>query len=420
MDVKSVFNAAVCVIGIAILLVHTVNILLKKNRRKDENNLLIFVVFTIIHFSTYLTFTLIKPHYTSDTFIMSFYTVFYIMNNVESLLLFAYMLSFVPLSKKTRDISQIANIATFGIFVILDIINIFTHMFFRAESGVYVRADFMFFSQGYQLVIFAIVFVFTVFNKLLSRNERIAFAIYCLLPFVAIVVQNLLPGYAIAYLSIIISIEILFLFINVRKNMQLANEAKKSQEAEIKLMMSQIQPHFIYNTLASISTLIKIDPDKAQETLDNFTEYLRANLSSLSQTSLIPFENELRHIETYLALEKMRFDERLNVIYDIQTTDFMVPPLSVQPLVENSVKHGILKKIEGGTITIKTYENEEAYFVEISDNGVGFAVKNAKNLDNNHIGIENVRYRLTSMVNGDLKIESEIDKGTKVIVKFYK
>ena len=179
MDVKSVFNAAVCVIGIAILLVHTVNILLKKNRRKDENNLLIFVVFTIIHFSTYLTFTLIKPHYTSDTFIMSFYTVFYIMNNVESLLLFAYMLSFVPLSKKTRDISQIANIATFGIFVVLDIINIFTHMFFRAESGVYVRADFMFFSQGYQLVIFAIVFVFTVFNKLLSRNERIAFAIYC-------------------------------------------------------------------------------------------------------------------------------------------------------------------------------------------------------------------------------------------------
>ena len=202
--------------------------------------------------------------------------------------------------------------------------------------------------------------------------------------------------------------------------MQLANEAKKSQEAEIKLMMSQIQPHFIYNTLASISTLIKIDPDKAQKALDNFTEYLRANLSSLSQTSLIPFENELRHIETYLALEKMRFDERLNVIYDIKTIDFMVPPLSVQPLVENSVKHGILKKIEGGTITIKTYENEEAYFVEISDNGVGFAVKNAKNIDNNHIGIDNVRYRLSSMVKGDLKIESEIDKGTKVIAKFYK
>ena len=141
MELKSVFNAAVCAIGIAILLVHTVNILLKKDRRKDENYLLIFVVFTIVHFSTYLAFTLIKPHYTSDSFIMTFYTIFYIMNNVESLLLFTYMLSFVPLNKKTRDISQIANITIFGIFVTFDIINMANAVIAKCKQMGHVLLD---------------------------------------------------------------------------------------------------------------------------------------------------------------------------------------------------------------------------------------------------------------------------------------
>ena len=143
------------------------------------------------------------------------------------------------------------------------------------------------------------------------------------------------------------------------------------------------------------------------------------NLSSLSDTGLIPFENELKHIETYLSLEKMRFEERLNVIFDVQTKDFAVPPLSVQPLVENAVKHGILKKLEGGTVTIKVYETDNAHVVEIIDDGVGFDA-NSITKDRPHIGMENVRYRLSTMCNADLKVTSIIDKGTTAIVTFYK
>ena len=420
MNIQSAFNAAVCVIGIAILLIHTVNILLKKDRRKDENRLLIFVIFTAIHFATYLSFTIIKSYFKSDPLIIGFYTTFYIFNNVESLLFFAYAISYVAINKKVVNALTIISLSIFAIFTLLDVVNIFTHMFFYSSGGVYNRTKIMIISQGYQFIALAMVLVITVFNKKLNITEKIAFCLYCLLPLVAILLQNAFSGYVIGYLSIIVSIEILFLFVNVKKNITLANEARRTKEVEVKMMMSQIQPHFIYNTLASISTLIRIDPDKAQKGLDDFTEYLRANLSSLTDSGLIPFSSELKHIETYLSLEKMRFDDRLSVKYDIQTSEFLVPPLSIQPLVENAVKHGILKKIEGGEIIIKTSKDDNAYIVEISDNGVGFDINSLNKDDNSHIGLNNVKYRVQSMCHGNLLVKSEINKGSTVTVLFYK
>lgn len=420
MDVKSIFNAAVCIIGIAILFIHAANILLKKNRRRDENQLLWFVIFTIVHFATYLSFLIIKVNYKNDDLIIGFYTSFYIMNNMELLFFYFFASNYIDMKKKYKDIITGIILTLFVIYIALDIVNIFTRFFFTSVNGVYQRSSVMIFSQGYQFIAFAVIFALAIFNKKLDITSKIAFAIYCLLPLVAIIIQILLPGYAVAYLSIIVSIEVLFLFVNVRKNMELANEARKTQEAEIKIMMSQIKPHFIYNTLASISTLIKIDSDKAQKALDDFTEYLRTNLSSLTDTGLISFKDELKHVETYLSLEKMRFDERLNIVYDIQEFDFMVPPLSIQPIVENAVKHGIMKKIEGGTVTIKTYENNEMYIIEVSDDGVGFDVELVRKDENKHIGLNNVRYRLSTMCKGSMTISSELDKGTVVTVYIYK
>ena len=420
MSGNAIFNSTVCLIGVAILLVHVVNILFKKNRRKDENRLLVFIIFTIIHFATYYAFTLLKIDYTSNTFIIAFYTTFYIFNNIEVVLLFLYMLSYVELQDKTRKILSIINLVLFGAFIALDIVNIFTGVLFTAVDGEYVRSKLMIISQGYQFVMFAIVLFVTLFNKKLVVREKVAFAIYCLLPLAAILFQNFYKGYAIAYLSIIIAIEILFFFVNVSKNIQIAEEQRKSKDAQIKVMMSQIQPHFIYNSLSSISTLIDIDPNKAQKALDEFTEYLRHNLSSLTETNLIRFEEELRHIEAYVNLEKVRFGDRLIVIYDIGTTEFNVPPLSIQPIVENAIKHGILKRVEGGRLVFKTYETDDAYIVEVTDNGVGFVVSEVNFDENKHVGLKNIEYRLKSMCNADIKIDSELKKGTRVVVTFYK
>lgn len=420
MDNKSIFNLTVCLIGVAILLIHVTDLILKKNKRKDELALIVFLSFTAIHFATYSIFTFIKVNHTSDALIMGFYTTFFIFNNIQLLLFYSYVRLYIDVSLKIKRITTIINLAIFAIFVILDIVNIFTRMFFTSIDGVYTRTKYMFFAQGYQFVAFAIVFLLTIFNQKLNRQEKTALSLYCFIPLVSIIVQNLLPGYAIAYLALIIAIEILFLFVSVKRNFIVIEEEKRNKEAEIKIMMSQIQPHFFYNSLASISTLIEIDPNKAQKALDDFTEYIRHNFSALTQTNLVPFDNELKHIKTYVNLEKVRFNERLKVNYDIKVNNFYLPPLSIQPLVENAIKHGILKRIDGGTLTLKTYENDKAYIVEIIDDGVGFDINNIDFKGNKHIGLNNIYHRIHTMTKGDVKISSEINKGTTVTVYFYK
>lgn len=420
MEGNSIFNATVCIMGILILSIHIANLLAKKGKRADEKGFLDFFVFTAFHFTTYLVFTLVKVVYTSNAYIIAFYTIFYIFNNVEIFLLYRYMNIYVDLPSKTKRVLSIVNITLFAVFVALDIVNAFTGIFFTAENGIYLRSKAMIVSQGYQFVMFVTIIIVTGINKKLNVREKTAFALYCFLPLVAIILQNIFKGYAIAYASIIVAIEVLFFFVNVQKNIDLAKEEEKNKEAQIKIMLSQIQPHFIYNSLSAISTLIAIDPEKAQAGLDDFTEYLRRNLSFLTETKSISFEDELNHIKTYVSLEKMRFGNRVNVIYDTETTDFYVPALSIQPIVENAVKHGILKKLEGGTVTLRSYETDEAYVVEVVDDGVGFRMEDVDFESNRHLGINNVKYRIEKAGNGELTIDSEEGKGARITVAFHR
>ncbi len=415
-----VFNATICILGIIIFAIHAVIILIKKGKKKDEKRLLDFLVLTIIHFSLYLIFTLLKSSYSSNGFITAFYTIFYILNNLEVFLLFRYVQSYVSLSDKTNKIMFLSNISLLCLFVFLDVINIFTGIFFTAENGVYTRSSTMIISQIYQFVLFVSIFFLIVLNKKLNVREKIAFSTYCLLPFVAIILQNFFMGYAIAYASIIVAVEILFAFLNIEKTLEITQQEEKIKEAQTKIMLSQIKPHFVYNSLSSISTLIEIDPKKAQSALDDFTEYLRRNLASLTETRLIPFEDELKHIKTYISLEKMRFGNKINVIYDIQTKDFSVPPLSVQPVVENAIKHGILRKIDGGTLIIKTRKKNFSFVVEVIDDGVGFFPGNVQDDENRHFGLNNIKYRIEKICDGHILVDSEPKKGTHVTITFYK
>ena len=420
MPTNSVFNSLVCIMGILILTIHVVNLMSQVEKRKDEKILLYFFLFTIVHFATYLAFTIIKESYTSNAFIIAFYTVFYIFNNIEVILLFWYARTYIDVGgeKNSRILALISQIG-FVVFVLLDIINIFTGIFFTAKDGVYLRSKTMIISQGYQFIMFSIVVVIAVINKKLNIREKLAFVLYCIIPLLAIILQNVFKGYAIAYASIIISIEILFLFLSVQRNIELVKEEQKYKDVQIKLMLSQIKPHFMYNSLSAISTLITIDPKKAQEALDNFTAYLRMNLTTMTEVKMIPFEDELKHIETYIALEQMRFNDRLKVEFDIQAKDFDVPPLTIQPIVENAVKHGVLKKLEGGTVKLSTKEEDKSYVIEVEDDGIGFNMEDI-NFDNVHVGLNNIKYRLNTMCRSDVSINSEIGKGTKITVIIYK
>lgn len=420
MSSKGVFNAVVCAIGILIFFIHVIGLVIKKDKRRDEKILLNFFLFMIILFTTYLSFDFIREGLKSNVFIITFYTVFYIMNNIAAFIFLNYAKSYISIEPKMEKMLSILNYSAFFVFILLDIINIFTGIFFTAVNGEYVRSSMMILSQGYQFIMFITIFIVVITNDKLKQREKTAFCIYCFLPLAAIILQNIFKGYAIAYASIIIAIEVLYLFVNVQKSIVVAEEKERNRELQIKIMLSQIHPHFIYNSLSSISTLITIDAEKARAAMDNFTEYLRCNLSSLTETKLIPFEDELKHIEAYVACEKMRFGERVNVAYDIKISDFNVPPLSIQPIVENGIKHGILKKLEGGNVMIKTYENADSNVVEIIDDGVGFNMADIELNENLSIGINNVRYRVENICGGRLEMKSEVGKGSHIKVTFPK
>ena len=181
-------------------------------------------------------------------------------------------------------------------------------------------------------------------------------------------------------------------------------------------MTSQIRPHFMYNALTSIAMMCELDPKTAKQATITFAKYLRGNMDSLKQTAPVPFTQELEHLKKYLYIEKLRFDDLLNIEYDIQATDFVLPLLSIQPLVENAVKHGVGMKEDGGTVKISTRETETAYEVVIEDDGVGFDVNEQKDDGRSHVGMENTKKRLRDMCGGEVKITSVIGKGTTAIV----
>ena len=175
------------------------------------------------------------------------------------------------------------------------------------------------------------------------------------------------------------------------------------KENQLKLMMDQIQPHFLFNTLSAIRILIKMEPEMAYDAMYDFSKYLRANIDNVNNIDGIDFASEVDHIKSYVNIEKIRFGDRVNAVYDIQCDDFFVPPLSIQSLVENAIQYGILPKMRGGTIWLRSYETNDYDVVEIEDDGVGFTRDTAAHLfsiyasDDDKVGMESNQVLRTAM-----------------------
>ena len=183
-------------------------------------------------------------------------------------------------------------------------------------------------------------------------------------------------------------------------------------ESRISTMMSQIRPHFIYNTLGSIEQLCKLDPPKAGDLVHNFAKYLRGNFGELDNPKPILMSQEMEHVHHYVSIENVRFPD-MTFNFEMNSEDFHIPALTIQPIVENAIKHGLMKLSKGGTIRVASYETGTDYCVSVVDDGVGFDT-NALLDDRKHVGIRNIRERLKVMVNGTLEIESQVGVGTSV------
>ena len=186
-------------------------------------------------------------------------------------------------------------------------------------------------------------------------------------------------------------------------------------ESRIATMISQIQPHFIYNTLGTIEQLCITEPQAASKLVRNFSLYLRGNFSELDNTKPIRFSQEMNHVKHYTDIEQVRFPD-ITIQYDLRSVEFLLPALSVQPLVENAIKHGLMGLEKGGSVTISAYETNESYVVEVTDDGVGFDM-NAGYDETRHVGIKNIRGRIEAICGGTLTIESKIGSGTKATIR---
>ena len=183
-------------------------------------------------------------------------------------------------------------------------------------------------------------------------------------------------------------------------------------ESRISTMMSQIRPHFIYNTLGSIEQLCRLDPPKAGELVHDFAKYLRGNFGELDNPKPILMSQEMEHVHHYVSIENVRFPD-MTFTFEMKSGDFKIPALTVQPIVENAIKHGLMKLPHGGTIRVVSYETATHYCVSVEDDGVGFDTGVLLD-ERKHVGLRNIRERLGVMVGGTLEIESTVGVGTKV------
>ncbi|MBR3561052.1 MAG: histidine kinase [Oscillospiraceae bacterium] len=249
-------------------------------------------------------------------------------------------------------------------------------------------------------------------NKL-SGNERVAFLAYLILPTIGMVIQMTHFGlYTIVFGTELAGL-IMFTFILREQMEEYARRAEESAQQQISIMMLQMRPHFICNTLTSIYYLCGSDAKKAQRVVGHFTDYLQRNFHTVTKMEPVPFAEELEHTKAYLEVEKARFDEQLSVTFDTPCVDFKLPALTLQPIVENAVKYGVLPDGDPLSITVRTARTAEGVVTAVEDTGPGYAPTED---DEPHIALRNIRRRLAMMCGGTLEILPKEGGGTVVRV----
>lgn len=347
-------------------------------------------------------------------------------NNVTALLLCKVISGFFlgvfiasRLTKTRAKISLIANCVA-GFFVVLGSVLFLTGVL-SVERVVYL-------CQAVQVLAF-FVFVYCGIKEFFSLSNQLKLMLilyltsmlFVLVDYVGICFKwwGFLAMTRVTFLLVIVDLICfaVLAIVNSRKVAIRANQIETElKDTSIAVMISQIQPHFLYNSLNSIAELCVVDPSRAEKATIEFARYLRGNMNALNEKKAIEFEDELKHLNHYIELEKLRYGNNLEFVYDIKSKGFALPALTVQPLVENAVNHGIRYHKMKGKVTISSFEDGRNYYVSIADNGVGFDPNKAPDDDRKHIGISNVKYRLEVMCGGRLDIDSEIGKGTTVTV----
>ena len=314
-----------------------------------------------------------------------------------------------------KDRFLISSVTVWGIYFLLLCYTQFSRsIYYFTEDNIYHRGP-------YYPILLTPPVILIVINLLcllscrvdLSRKQFFAFFVYLLLPLLCMAIQMVWYGILMVVLGTCLASALMLNLILWEQTQLFIMQKEEIAAQKISIMMLEMRPHFIYNTLTSIYYLCEQDSKKAQQVTLDFSTYLRKNFTAISKKDTIPFSEELEHTKAYLSVEMARFEGRLFVEYAFSKVPvFRIPPLTLQPIVENSVKHHSLDPdMEPLRISIRVNESPEGNTILVEDNGPGFE---AADNDEPHIALKNIRERLKLMCNGTLSISSPLTGGTRV------
>ena len=250
-------------------------------------------------------------------------------------------------------------------------------------------------------------------RRLLSRKVYLSFFITLLPMTVTLLVQTFVDAFLLLDVCMVLSALSMYgLVLSEQIEQDLCQQREIAQQ-RASIMVLQMRPHFIYNTMTSIYCLCSQDPEKAQQVVMDFTTYLRKNFTAVASAAPITFSSELEHTRAYLAVEQAQYSKSLTVEYDTPHTFFRVPPLTLQPIVENAVKHGRDPNAGPLHISIRTRKTDTGSEITVSDNGCGY---DPADDSEPHIALKNIRQRLELMCGGSLTITPNDGGGTTVTV----
>lgn len=321
------------------------------------------------------------------------------------------------LTEERKKISSMLSLAL-GVFNGILILLSLTDVLAIYDTGLYWAAG-----QG---IVFVVLLILSIsqYHLEMQENRR---NLICSITLLAATLIELLNGYTgwwtsgILVKTVFILLFMIYLVLAIKlvainqKNSQKARELSlELGNSRVVLAMSQIRTHFIFNVLTAISGMCEYDPKKADEAIITFSRYLRSNINIMQEDKLEPFSKSLEHLKDYIALEQIRFGNRLQFLTDIEISDFKLPPLVLQPIIENAIKHGLFPKNYNGTIELSTQSDGKNIYIVITDDGVGFDADAMEKKES--VGLSNVRFRLEYMVKGKLYIDSSPENGTRVTI----
>lgn len=297
----------------------------------------------------------------------------------------------------------------------LEVLVILSELFgfaYYIEEGVFYLGEmYWLYALLYILLLVYVIGIVIHYRHALKRQSATAFLAFSALLLLGNIAEMIFPDLMLSYGAAMLGTLIIYVNVQVKKGRQMEAEMADSRVA---IMLSQIQPHFLYNALVAIEHLCDTDAAGAREAVGAFSAYLRGNLDSLSIRRPILFSKELEHVRTYLSLEERRFGKRLRIVYEIEEKDFLLPALTLQTIVENAVQHGVTQRPQGGTVTIRTQAQPRHWCITVIDDGVGFAPGAPAMDGQQHVGLQNVRSRLEAMCGGQIDVHSVPGEGTVV------